>query len=132
MKMEQSSARAMELCRRPGINWEKTWAALVGVSLVHLNRADVRKACEIDAELLARAEEHGSVGTYCRSDHLAGNREDVLGRLRARRRRLRPGVAAMGIHGEARNGSPTATRRAIGAPTQPRLLGPEPVVSGLP
>ena len=61
-EMEQSSARAMELCRRPGINWEKTWAALVGVSLVHLNRADVRKTCEIAAELLARAEEHGSVG----------------------------------------------------------------------
>ena len=60
-EMEQSSARAMELCRRPGINWKKTWAALVGVSLVHLNRADVRKLCEIDAELLARAEEHESV-----------------------------------------------------------------------
>ena len=60
-EMEQSSARAMELCRRPGINWKKTWAALVGVGLVHLNRADVRKLCEIDAELLARAEEHKSV-----------------------------------------------------------------------
>jgi class 3 adenylate cyclase/tetratricopeptide (TPR) repeat protein len=64
-EMEQSSARAMDLCRRPGINWKKTWAALAGVSLVHLNRADVRKLCEIDAELLARAEEHESV------EHLA-------------------------------------------------------------
>ncbi len=57
---EQSSARAMVLCQRPGINWEKTWEALSGVFLVHLTRPDVRKACEIAAELVARAEEHGS------------------------------------------------------------------------
>jgi tetratricopeptide (TPR) repeat protein len=57
---EQSSARATELCRRPGINWEKTWGALYGVYLVHLNRPDLRKACEIGAERVARAEEHRS------------------------------------------------------------------------
>ena len=107
----------MELCRRPGINWKKTWAALVGVGLVHLNRAEVRKLCEIDAELLARAEEHEQRRTSCGSEHLVGNREDGLGRLRASRRGLRPGVAAVGIHGKAVNRSPTAPRRAISAST---------------
>jgi predicted ATPase/class 3 adenylate cyclase len=57
---EQSAARAMELCQRPGINWEKTWLALVGVYQVHLTRPDLRKACERADELVARAEEGGS------------------------------------------------------------------------
>ena len=57
---EQSSARAMELCQRLGVNWEKTWSALFGVYLVQLVRPNTRKACEIASELVARAEEHGS------------------------------------------------------------------------
>jgi len=62
---EQSSARAMELCRRPGLDWQKTWSALRGVYLVHLGRPNLSKACQIGAELIARAEEHGS------ADHIA-------------------------------------------------------------
>ena len=57
---EQSYARAMELSQRPGINWEKAWWALYGVLFVNLTRPDLRKASEIAAELVARAEEHGS------------------------------------------------------------------------
>jgi class 3 adenylate cyclase len=56
---ERSSARAIELCLRPGINWEKTWTALRGVFGLHLSRPDLRKACELGAELVARAEEQG-------------------------------------------------------------------------
>ncbi len=62
---EQSSARAIELCRRPGLDWQKTWSALRGVYLVHLGRPDLSKACQAGAELIARAEEHGS------ADHIA-------------------------------------------------------------
>jgi class 3 adenylate cyclase/tetratricopeptide (TPR) repeat protein len=58
---EQSSARAMQLCQRPGIDWEKTWSALYGALSVHLVRPDLRKAYAIGAELVALAEEHGSV-----------------------------------------------------------------------
>ncbi len=62
IEMEQSSARAMMLCQRPGVNWEKAWSALYWVFLVHEGRPDPRKAGEIAAELIARAEEHGSTG----------------------------------------------------------------------
>ncbi|MFZ0887043.1 MAG: adenylate/guanylate cyclase domain-containing protein [Candidatus Binataceae bacterium] len=60
LEAEQSWARAMELCQRPGIDWEKAWSALRGVYIVQLVRPDLRKACEIAAEMIARAEEHGS------------------------------------------------------------------------
>ncbi|MFZ2059653.1 MAG: hypothetical protein WAU82_01450, partial [Candidatus Binatus sp.] len=56
---EQSNARAMELCQRPGINRQKTWAALFGIFFVQQLRPDVRQAETIGAELVARAEEHG-------------------------------------------------------------------------
>ena len=32
-EMEQSSARAMELCQRPGINWKKTWCGTLWESV---------------------------------------------------------------------------------------------------
>jgi len=57
---EQSVARAMELCRRPGINWKKSWQALFRASNVHLSRPDMRKAEAIGVEMVARAEEQGS------------------------------------------------------------------------
>ena len=62
MKPSSRTARAMELCQRPGINWEKTWAALFGIFFVQQLRPDVRKAEAIGAELVARAEEHGRAG----------------------------------------------------------------------
>ncbi|HVA78028.1 MAG TPA: hypothetical protein VNF27_09035, partial [Candidatus Binataceae bacterium] len=57
---EQSSARAMELCQRPGINFEQISLAFRGAYFAHLSRPDVRKAGETAVELLALAEEHGS------------------------------------------------------------------------
>jgi class 3 adenylate cyclase/tetratricopeptide (TPR) repeat protein len=57
---EQSSVRVTELRQRLTINFEQTYVALVGVLLVHLFRPDVRKACEVAAEMVARAEEQGS------------------------------------------------------------------------
>ncbi len=59
-ELEQSSARAAELCERPGINWEKTMSALAGTLMVVLSRPDIRKACEKAPELLARAEKNGT------------------------------------------------------------------------
>src|SRR6202166_373391 len=59
-EVEQSSARALELCQRAGINWEKTFSAFFGVLSVLLFRPDIRKACEISAEVEARAKEHES------------------------------------------------------------------------
>src|SRR3984957_15742973 len=56
----QSSARAMLLGRRPGISWHRTWSALYENLFVHLTRPDLRKACELAAELVALAEEHES------------------------------------------------------------------------
>jgi tetratricopeptide (TPR) repeat protein len=50
----------MALCQRPGLDWRKTWSALRVVFLVQWNSFDLRKACETSAELIARAEEHGS------------------------------------------------------------------------
>jgi hypothetical protein len=61
LEFEQSCARALELCQRPGINWEKAWWALFGIFFVQQLRPDVHKAELIAAELMARAEEHGRV-----------------------------------------------------------------------
>jgi hypothetical protein len=62
---EQATRRAIELSRRPGIEWEKGWHALSGLRLVQLIRGDMRGARETAAELVASAQEHGS------SRHLA-------------------------------------------------------------
>jgi len=59
-EVEQSSARVTELRRRLTINFEQTWLAVFGVLYVHLFRPDLRKASEVAAELVARAEEQGS------------------------------------------------------------------------
>ncbi len=60
LEMEQSYMRAVELCRRPGINSEKRWGALTGFYQVRIVRGDVRKACEIAPEMIAVAEESGN------------------------------------------------------------------------
>jgi len=59
---EQSAARAMELCQRPGISWGKTWSALFQIFFVQQLRPDVRKAEAIAEELIVRAEEHQADG----------------------------------------------------------------------
>ena len=57
---QQLYERAMILCQRPGLAWEKTWLALFGVHNDYLVRADLRKASETAAELLRRARVHSS------------------------------------------------------------------------
>ena len=61
-----SSARQMALCKRPGLNWEKTWLALITVCYAEMNLPNMRRSCEIGAELVALAEEHSS------AEHLGG------------------------------------------------------------
>jgi predicted ATPase/class 3 adenylate cyclase len=60
IEMERSYERALVLCRRPGIDSKKRWAALTGFYQVLITRGDVRKAAEIAPEMIARAEESGS------------------------------------------------------------------------
>jgi DNA-binding winged helix-turn-helix (wHTH) protein/tetratricopeptide (TPR) repeat protein len=58
VQVEQSAARAIELCQQPGIDWEKSWLALAGVMRPLMVR-DFHKAREVAAELVRRAELHG-------------------------------------------------------------------------
>jgi class 3 adenylate cyclase len=69
LETEHSIARAMELCQRPGINWEKTWMALYQFFFVQQLRPDVEKAKAISAELIARAGEHGRVGYVAEAEN---------------------------------------------------------------
>src|SRR5262249_27814042 len=62
---EQAARRAIELSRRPGIEWEKGWYALSGLRVFEVNRGDMRGARETAAQMVASAQEHGS------SPHLA-------------------------------------------------------------
>jgi class 3 adenylate cyclase len=61
-EVERSTERAIALCQRPGVNWEKSWQALISLFFVQQLRPDVRRADEIASELVARAEEHGNDG----------------------------------------------------------------------
>ncbi len=56
----ESTERALELSRRPGIDWLKTGAALYGAFFVRLTRPDIREARELATELVAIAERHGN------------------------------------------------------------------------
>ena len=58
-EVERSTALALALCQRPGINWEKSWQALFGIFFVQQMRPDVPRAEAVASELIARAEEHG-------------------------------------------------------------------------
>ncbi len=55
----QSSERALELSRRLGIDWQKTWEALSGAVLIQMARPDIREACELATERVTIAERHG-------------------------------------------------------------------------
>ena len=59
-EIEQSIDRALALCKRPGINWERTWWALYNAFWVHHLRPDTRRARDIAAELVAGAEQNGT------------------------------------------------------------------------
>ena len=57
---ERCAARALELSRRPGVSWEKSWMALYGLYLTTLIRASLSKANELAMQMLAIAEQHGN------------------------------------------------------------------------
>ena len=61
-EVERSIERALVLCQRPGINWEKSWSALFHNFFVQQMRPDVRRAEAIASELMTRAEERGADG----------------------------------------------------------------------
>jgi tetratricopeptide (TPR) repeat protein len=52
--------RALELSRRPGVSWEKSWRALYGLYLTTLIGASLWKANELAMQMLAIAEQHGN------------------------------------------------------------------------
>ena len=60
LEMQQSVARAVELCRRPGINSQKRWLALTSFYQVLIIRGDARKAAKIAPAMIAVAEESGN------------------------------------------------------------------------
>jgi class 3 adenylate cyclase/tetratricopeptide (TPR) repeat protein len=57
---ERAAARALELSRRPGAAWEKSWMALQGLYLTTLIQASLSKANELAIQMLAIAEQHGN------------------------------------------------------------------------
>ncbi len=57
---EQSALRALDLSRRQGIDWAKTWAALRAVFYIYEAQLDLRRAIEVGAEMVALAERNGS------------------------------------------------------------------------
>jgi DNA-binding winged helix-turn-helix (wHTH) protein/predicted ATPase len=59
-EIEQSIDRMLALCKRPGINWERTWWALYNAFWVHHLRPDTRRARDIAAELVAGAKDNGT------------------------------------------------------------------------
>jgi class 3 adenylate cyclase/tetratricopeptide (TPR) repeat protein len=79
---ERAAVRALELSRRPGVSWEKSWMALQGLYLTTLIRASLSKANELAMQMLAIAEQHGnnelaaqSFSALSLSQMLAGNFE---------------------------------------------------------
>jgi tetratricopeptide (TPR) repeat protein len=58
VEYERSSERALALSQRPSIRWGKGWTALYSCMFVHLVRPNQRRACEVAAELVSRAERH--------------------------------------------------------------------------
>ena len=141
-EVEQSNARAMELCQRPGINWEKTWAALFGIFFVQQLRPDVRKAEAIAAELIARAEEHGRAEYLAEAANWLAYAKMVSGDFERAAQGLDRAWALLESNAKPATG---LTPQRAGQMTegqafewlwdsakQPHPLGMEPVVPGLP
>jgi tetratricopeptide (TPR) repeat protein len=57
---EQFTLRAFELSQRPGVSWEKSWMALLGLSLTVALRGSVSRASELATQVLTIAERHGN------------------------------------------------------------------------
>ncbi len=104
-EVERSTERALALCQRPGINWEKSWWALYGIFFVQQMRPDVRRAGAIASELMARAEEHGADGLARGSRQLAGLHQNGRRGFPSRRRYFRSDLDRFGINNQTGNGT---------------------------
>jgi predicted ATPase len=82
-EVERSTERAVALCQRPGINWEKSWLALFSLFFVQQMRPDVRRAGAIASELMARAEERGADGLLAEAGNWLAYSEMVAGDFEA-------------------------------------------------
>ena len=82
-EVERSTERALALCQRPGINWEKSWWALFGIFFVQQMRPDVRRAGAIASELMARAEERGADGLLAEAGNWLAYTKMVAGDFEA-------------------------------------------------
>ena len=96
-EIEQSTERAMVLCQRPGINWERAWWALYSMFWIRHLRPETHKACEIAEELVEQAEQHGEASASGGGRTLVGVGKDVRGRLRDRGSTLRSRMGFAGI-----------------------------------
>jgi tetratricopeptide (TPR) repeat protein len=83
LEAEQSYARAMEICQRPSINWEKTWVALFGMFFVQQLRPNVRKAEAITNDLIAVAQRHDSIGHLAEAENWSAYTSMVSGAYEA-------------------------------------------------
>ena len=82
-EVERSTERALALCQRPGINWQKSWWALFGIYFVQQMRPDVRRAGAIASELMARAEERGADGLLAEAGNWLAYTKMVAGDFEA-------------------------------------------------
>jgi tetratricopeptide (TPR) repeat protein len=72
VESEGSASRALELCRLPGADWKNLWFALRGRSLSVIGRADLHKAHELTAEMVALAELHASASHLAQALEIRG------------------------------------------------------------
>jgi class 3 adenylate cyclase len=82
-EVERSIERAIALCQRPGVNWEKSWWALFSLFFVQQLRPNVRRAGAITSELMARAEEHGNDGLLAEAGNWLAYTKMVAGDFEA-------------------------------------------------
>jgi hypothetical protein len=72
VESERSASRALELCRLPGADWKNLWFAFRGRSLSVIGRADLHKAHELTAEMVALAEQHASASHLAQALEIRG------------------------------------------------------------
>jgi class 3 adenylate cyclase len=82
-EVERSTERAIALCQRPGVNWEKSWWALFGIYFVQQMRPDVHRAGAMASELMARAEERGADGLLAEAGNWLAYTKMVVGDFEA-------------------------------------------------
>jgi tetratricopeptide (TPR) repeat protein len=79
---EAFAHRAVELSRRPGVDWEKAWLALYGLGVVMLTRGtDPLNVRETGARLLAPAEERGSASHVVGALYLRASATMLMGKF---------------------------------------------------